>query len=164
MTAIPPPDPRLVHDSFVIERFYPAPPARVFRAFADRGAKAQWFGCVEGWEVVEHRMDFRAGGTEVWRGGPPGGVIHRNDTTYHDIVRDQRIIWSYAMSLDGRCISASLATLQLRAAGTGTTLVLSETGVFLDHDADCTQRVRGTHDLLASLERYLSAGEPRREP
>ena len=32
------------HSTFVIERTYGASPARVFQAFADPAAKAQWFG------------------------------------------------------------------------------------------------------------------------
>jgi uncharacterized protein YndB with AHSA1/START domain len=31
------------HDTFVIERTYPASPARVFNAWADPEAKARWF-------------------------------------------------------------------------------------------------------------------------
>ena len=87
------------HDTFTIERRYPASPARVFASFADQKKKAKWFGCIEGWEVAEHTIDFRVGGREVWRGGPPGGTQHRNDTVYHDIVADERIVWSYTMSM-----------------------------------------------------------------
>jgi uncharacterized protein YndB with AHSA1/START domain len=150
----------VVHDSFVLERRYPVPPSRVFRAFADREAKAQWFGCVDGWAVLEHTLDFRVGGHEVWRGGPPGGVVHRNDTTYHDIVPDQRTVWSYAMRLDDRCISVSLASVELRPAGGGTQLVLTEHGMFLDGYADDDERRRGTEALLASLGRYLERHAP----
>jgi uncharacterized protein YndB with AHSA1/START domain len=76
------------HDTFTIERRYPAAPARVFAAFADQTKKARWFGCVDGWTVAEHTIDFRVGGREVWRGGPPAGAQHRNDTVYHDIVQN----------------------------------------------------------------------------
>ena len=81
------------HDTFTIERHYPVPPERVFDAFADQAKKARWFGCVDGWEVAEHTIDFRIGGREVWRGGPPTGTQHRNDTVYHDIVPNERIVW-----------------------------------------------------------------------
>jgi len=89
------------HDTFVIERRLASSPARVFAAFADQKKKARWFGCVDGWEVAEHTLDFRVGGREVWRGGPPGDTPHRNDTYYHDIVPDERIVWSYAMQVAG---------------------------------------------------------------
>jgi uncharacterized protein YndB with AHSA1/START domain len=143
------------HDTFVIERRLPSSPARVFAAFADQKKKARWFGCVEGWEVAEHTLDFRVGGREVWRGGPPGATPHRNDTYYHDIVPDQRIVWSYAMQLGGRRISVSLSTLELSPDGTGTHMRFTEQGVFLDGHDGTAERERGTKDLLDNLERAL---------
>jgi uncharacterized protein YndB with AHSA1/START domain len=143
------------HDTFVIDRRLPSSPARVFAAFADRDRKARWFGCVEGWEVAEHTLDFRVGGREVWRGGPPGGTLHRNDTVYHDIVSNERIVWSYSMQLDDRRISVSLATLELHPDGSGTRLRFTEQGVYLDGHDGTADRERGTRELLDSLARAL---------
>ena len=143
------------HDTFVIERRLASSPARVFAAFADQKKKARWFGCVDGWEVAEHTLDFRVGGREVWRGGPPGDTPHRNDTYYHDIVADERIVWSYAMQVAGRRISVSLATLELSPDGTGTRMRFIEQGVYLDGHDGLAERERGTKDLLDNLERAL---------
>jgi uncharacterized protein YndB with AHSA1/START domain len=143
------------HDTFTIERRYPVSPARVFGAFADQAAKAKWFGCVDGWEVAEHTIDFRVGGREVWRGGPVGGMQHRNDTVYHDIVPNERIVWSYTMQLGDRRISVSLTTLELRPDGNGTRLIFTEQGVFLDGHDGVAEREHGTRALLDSLERAL---------
>ena len=145
------------HDTFVIERRLASSPARVFAAFADQKKKARWFGCVDGWEVAEHTLDFRVGGREVWRGGPPGDTPHRNDTYYHDIVPDERIVWSYAMQVGGRRISVSLATLELSPDGTGTQMRFIEQGVYLDGHDGLAERERGTRDLLDNLERALRA-------
>ena len=143
------------YDTFVIERRVAASPERVFGAFADQTKKARWFGCVEGWEVAEHTLDFRVGGREVWRGGPPGAAPHRNDTYYHDIVPDQRIVWSYAMQVAARRISVSLATLELSPEGSGTHMRFIEQGVYLDGYDGLADRERGTKDLLDNLERAL---------
>ena len=147
------------HDTFVIERRMASSPARVFAAFADQKKKARWFGCVDGWEVAEHTLDFRVGGREVWRGGPPGGTPHRNDTYYHDIVPDERIVWSYAMQVGARRISVSLATLELSADGPGTRMRFIEQGVYLDGHDGLAERERGTKDLLDNLERALRGEE-----
>ncbi|MFL5493940.1 MAG: SRPBCC family protein [Gemmatimonadales bacterium] len=144
------------HDTFTIERRYRAAPARVFAAFADPARKSRWFGCVEEWEVAEHTLDFRVGGRELWRGGPPGGMPHRNDTVYHDIVPNERIVWSYAMQLGERRISVSLATVELHPDGSGTRLRFTEQGVYLDGYDETAERERGTRALLDNLERALS--------
>ncbi|MFL5619095.1 MAG: SRPBCC family protein [Gemmatimonadaceae bacterium] len=144
------------HDTFTIERRYPVSPARVFAAFADPAKKARWFGCAPEWVVTEQTMDFRVGGREVWRVGPPGGTEHRNDTVYHDIVPNERIVWSYAMQLDERRISVSLSTVELQADGNGTRLVFTEQGVFLDGYDGAEDRVHGTGEGLDSLGRWLA--------
>ena len=91
----------------------------------------------------------------MWRGGPPVGTQHRNDTVYHDIVPNERIVWSYTMQVDGRPISVSLTTLELSPDGTGTRLRFVEQGVYLDGYDGAADRVRGTNDLLDSLDRAL---------
>ena len=52
------------HATFVIERNYDAAPARVFAAWADVNAKAQWFGPGGGRSI---ELDFRQGGREHFR-------------------------------------------------------------------------------------------------
>jgi uncharacterized protein YndB with AHSA1/START domain len=147
------------HATFVIERTYDAPPARVFHAFADPAAKARWFSGPEEWGPSEHELDFRVGGREISSGGPPGGPTHRYDARYQDIVPNERIVSTYAMYLDGTRISVSLATVQLEPEGAGTRLTYTEQGVFLDGYDDAGQREHGTRELLGALETAL-----RREP
>jgi uncharacterized protein YndB with AHSA1/START domain len=141
------------HDTFVIERTYPASPARVFAAWSRLEAKSRWFGCHEDWQVLEHTLDFRPGGREVWRGGPRGGVVHANHTLYYDIVPDERIVYSYEMHLGETRISVSLTTVELRPAGTGTCLVFTEQDVFLDEYQDAGSREEGTRVALDALAR-----------
>lgn len=144
------------HATFVIERDYPHPPAKVFAAFADPKKKARWFGGPEEWEKSNHKLDFRIGGQESVSGGPPGGTVHAYNAEIWDIVENERIVTSYQMHLDDRRISVSLATYEFKLSGASTTFVLTEQGVFLDGYDDAGQREEGTRELLSQLETYLN--------
>ena len=141
----------VTHATFVIERNYPASPARVFAAFADPAAKARWFAGPDDWGTDEFELDFRVGGREISRGGPPGGPVHIYEGRYQDIVPDQRIVFTYDMHLDDKRISVSLVTVELKPTGAGTRLVFTEQGAFLDGYDNAIQREQGTGELLDAL-------------
>ena len=143
--------PSATHATFTLERVYDAAPARVFKAWADPAIKARWFVGPADWQLAERAMDFRAGGKERLRGRKGSGIVSTFDSVYHDIVPDQRIVYSYDMHLDHRHISVSLATVEFKAEGAGTRLVITEQGVFLDGYDDSGSRERGTAVLLEQL-------------
>jgi uncharacterized protein YndB with AHSA1/START domain len=143
--------PSVAHHTFTIERTYAAAPARVFRAFEDPRLKRQWFVDGEGWQVEEYSSDFRVGGREFSRFRFNGGEEMTNDTVYHDIVPNHRIVIAYMMTIGGKCISSSLATMEFKAAGSGTTLVFTEHDAFLDGADHPKEREEGTRELLDKL-------------
>jgi uncharacterized protein YndB with AHSA1/START domain len=143
----------VVHAAFTLERTYDAPVERIYRALSDEAAKAKWFGGEEGeWRQIERSMDFRVGGRERVKGRWEGGVVSAFDAVYHDIVPNERIVYTYEMHLDGKKISVSLATMQVKSAGPGrATLKVTEQGAFLDGYDDAGSRERGTGFLLDKL-------------
>jgi uncharacterized protein YndB with AHSA1/START domain len=96
-------------------------------------------------------MDVRPGGREHVKGRWETGVVSTFDAVYHDVVADERIVYAYEMHLDDRKISVSLATLELKPAGTDTRLVMTEQGAFLDGYEDAGSRERGSNFLLDAL-------------
>ncbi len=145
----------VVHAMFCIERIYSAPRSVVFKALTDPAAKAKWFAGGEGYTLLARRMDVRPGGREHVQGRMATGVVTTFDAIYHDVVPEERIVYSYEMHLDDRKISVSLATFELKAAGTGTRLVMTEQGAFLDGHDDAGSRERGSSFLLDSLGKSL---------
>jgi uncharacterized protein YndB with AHSA1/START domain len=57
----------VAHATFVIERTFAAPAARVFAAWSDAETKRAWAGCHDDWRLDEHRLDFHVDGTEVFQ-------------------------------------------------------------------------------------------------
>jgi uncharacterized protein YndB with AHSA1/START domain len=147
-----------IHSTFTIERVYPAPPARVFAAFADQATKRRWFAEGEGWEVEEFILDFRVGGREIsrfrFKGSPPLG----NDTIFLDIVPGRRIVFAYTMTAGDTRISVSLATVEIAPVGDGTRFVYTEQGAYFDGDGSPAGRELGSRGLLDRL------GEELRRP
>lgn len=144
------------HATFVIEREYPHPPAKVFAAFADPKQKARWFGGPDDWEKSNYTLDFRVGGKESISGGPPGGTQHAYAAEIWDIVENERIVLAYDMHLDATRISVSLATTEIRPSGNGSRLIYTEQGVYLDDYDDAGQREEGTQQLFNQLGAFLN--------
>jgi uncharacterized protein YndB with AHSA1/START domain len=154
-------DRSVIHDTFSIERTYPAEPSRVFAAFASAEAKGAW-GDTGGLEPAEseagaEEFDFRPGGRErfahKWE-----GTNYRYDARYYDIVPAQRIVYSYEMYADDARISVSVATIEFAKSGESTALTWTEQGAYLDGiDGPEAPALRkeGTSEMLDGLTRYL---------
>ena len=126
----------------------------MFNAFADPTAKARWFSAappISGTQNLRE-FDFRVGGRERLIGAWAGRQdleLRRLSTS--DIVPNERIIYAYAMQIDGMPISVSLATVEFKPAGNGTRLIITEQGAFLDEFVDGGGREQGTRALLDRL-------------
>ena len=153
----------VIHDTFTIERTYPAAPSRVFAAFASAEAKGTWgdTGDLEpaDGEAGIAEFDFRAGGRERF-GFKMAGTNFRYDARYHDIVPDQRIIYAYEMYAGDARISVSVATIEFVKTGDGTALTVTEQGAYLDGidgPEAPSRRREGTAEMLDNLTGYLAA-------
>ncbi len=145
----------VTHATFSLERSYPAPPARVFAAWADPAAKARWFTPEPG---SGHELDFRIGGREVATGGPEGGPLMTFETLYRDIVPEQRIVYTSTLSAGADLMTVSLTTVEFTPGEDGgTRLVLTEQGAYLDGQEQPAWREQGTADQLDALAAELKA-------
>jgi uncharacterized protein YndB with AHSA1/START domain len=142
------------HATFVIERKYEVSPERAFAAWADPEAKARWYVDPD----VQLELDFRVGGRERSRGTAPDGRAYRYEALYQDIVSAQRIVYTYDMFLEGTRISVSLATVEFTPVGdSGTHMVFTEQGAFLDGHESPAGRAEGMGSLLDALDKELQS-------
>jgi uncharacterized protein YndB with AHSA1/START domain len=146
----------VIHNTFVIERSYSATPERVFSAFADPAKKRRWFVEGEHHEVEHYEMDFRVGGKERARfrfkeGTPLKGLACTNEGGYLDIVPNRRVVLASTMTIGERCISASLATIELLPSAKGTDLILTHQGAFFEGSDGPEMREEGWRTLFDRL-------------
>ena len=156
------PAPSAIHSTFVVERSYPKPPARVFAAFADPAQKRRWFAESETRDLNHYEMDFQVSGAEVTRGvlnkkTPVAGMEMVTVSTYHDIVPDKRIVQTQLMAMNGKLVSVALITFELLRTETGTDLICTHQATFFEGADGPNRREHGWNALLDKLGAQLAA-------
>jgi uncharacterized protein YndB with AHSA1/START domain len=147
--------PRVIHNTFVLERSFAKPPETVFAALSDPAKVRRWYGD-ERHEVEEFSMDFRTGGGQSLRyklgeGTPVAGMRITNEGRYQEIVPGQRIVIAFTMDLGEQRISATLATFELVRTGTGTDLILTHQGAYFGDTTPPQMIEAGWRSLLEKL-------------
>jgi uncharacterized protein YndB with AHSA1/START domain len=151
-------DRKTQHATIVITRKFDAPVSRVFKAWSDVDAKSRWFVGPPGeWSPLNRTMDFRIGGKDHLSGRLPNGVSTVFDSVYHEIVPNERIVYSFDMHLGTRHITVSLSTVEFKKAGSGTQMTFTEQIVNLDdwEDEGGREREHGTNGQFDRLTEAL---------
>jgi uncharacterized protein YndB with AHSA1/START domain len=145
----------VTHDTMVIERHYAASVSRVFSAWADPKAKAQWMlGTEDDFDPQVYDLDFRIGGHERITGLGQGDV-YTYEARYDDIVENQRIVYSYFMLRNEVKMSVSVTAVEFRPEPEGTHLVITEHGVYLDGEDKPEFRLEGISAQMDALTGWL---------
>lgn len=139
----------VTHSTFVLEREYAASPARVFAGFSTKEQREKWFGD-PAQPPTTWDFDFREGGRE-YTSGEFHGQRSVFDAIFHDIVENERIVFSYNLFVDSAKLSSSMQTLEFFATSKGTRLVLTEHGAYFDGNDNPGAREEGTRGLLEQL-------------
>jgi len=153
--------PSVVHSTFVLERSFPKPPAKVFAAFADPAKKRRWYAEGEGHDIQDFASDFRVGGIERLRyrlkpGTPVAGKVIQNEIRFQDIVPDRRIVTATVLDLEGQRILVSLVTFEFLPTEAGTDLICTHQGSYLEFPQGPGLLEAGWRGLLDSLAKELA--------
>jgi uncharacterized protein YndB with AHSA1/START domain len=111
-----------------LEHHFAATPAFTFALWSDPRLVSAWWG-PEGHHLTTCEIDFRPGGN--WRFNmEKDGAPHWIFGTYHEIVPDRRLLFSYRFPMFG---VHSIVSLTLTPEGQGTRMQFLQTG-FPDED------------------------------
>lgn len=123
-------DRSVIHATFTLRRTYPAKRADVFDAFADPAKKQAWaYGAPPG----GHTLDFKVGGREQVNMAGPSGSQFTYEGLYLDIIKNERIVYTYSFGFGPATAGITLTTIELADDGEGGThLKFTEQGAYLD--------------------------------
>ena len=112
--------------AFTINRHFNHGPEKVFAAFSNPATKAMWFTGPKGGDSLERVIDVTTGGSEILKFRHPSGMITHFAARYHAVEKNQRIVYSYDLMIDGKHHSTSLAVVELVPAAKGTDMTFTE--------------------------------------
>ena len=142
----------VTHSTFTLERRYPAPVQRVFAAWATPEARKRWMA-----QGAEHAQDFVVGGLETVKGFDEEGRTLTYEARYTDIVADERILTTSTLHAGDQLSTVSVTSVEFRAAGAGTVVVVTEHGVYLPGQEQPEWREQGTAQQLDTLAAEFTA-------
>ena len=149
-------DHTVAHGTFVVDRTYNHPVAKLWAALVRSGQEVQ---------VVRRRQRhagkrLRVQARRTRRHRPaifPVAPASSFDVLYQDIVPNSRIVYNYDMHMDDKKISVSLASVEFWPDGKSTRMKLTEYGLFLDGLDTVAQRREGTAALMDQLGTFLDS-------
>lgn len=150
-----------LHETIVLERTYPATPARLFAAWASAEARLAW-SAPDGAQLVFDQEDFRPGGVERSRCGPAGNLMFALESRYIDIRQNRLIHWLETCRHGETLLSSCLLTVEITAdpASGGARLVLTDQVTAFDAEMIAGNRA-GWSAVLEKLAAWLAPAAAR---
>lgn len=142
----------VTHSTFTLERRYPVPVRRVFEAWADPDARKRWMA-----QGADHSQDFVVGGHETVRGLDGQGRVLTYQARFVEIVPNERILTTSTLHTQDQLSTVSVTSVEFRADGAGSLLVLTEHGMYLPGQEQPDWRERGTAQQLDTLAAEITA-------
>lgn len=148
----------VVHHTFVIEKTCEAPPARVFAAYADVGARQQW-GAPGGDTILYSASDFRVGGGDSFLCGPKTDLKYSGTVRYEDIVENIRIVFTESVRVENKTLSVGMTTWELLPDGSGTRLVATTQMISFVGAEMVEASESGSRAAIENLVKWLSRAQ-----
>lgn len=135
-----------------LRRIFEAPVAAVYAAWTDPAQMKHWMGPSDAFGLSEVTGEVRVGGRYRIVMHGPDGETHRVGGVFREVVPNRRLVYTWAWESTPE--RESLVTVEFRASGSGTELLLTHDR-FADRDAR-DRHQQGWDGCLDRLGRYLS--------
>jgi len=135
-----------------VRRVYGASVATVYAAWTDPEQVRRWMAPSDAFGPTEATMDVRVGGRYRIVMHSPEGETHRVGGVFREVVPNKKLVYTWAWESTPE--RESLVTLEFKAAGQGTELVLVHQR-FADTQAR-DKHQEGWNDCLERFGRFLS--------
>jgi uncharacterized protein YndB with AHSA1/START domain len=136
-------------DGLRIARTFPAPRARVYRAWTDATDLARWYAPGDGMDLSIDALDVRVDGRFQATFGMPGEAPFVEAGEYREVVPGERLVFDMSLARGGQVFSRSRCTVELVARGERTQLILTDEG------EDAGEHASGWAPALNNLARLL---------
>ncbi len=137
--------------SLTLVRKFKAAPEKVWRALTQPEALKQWMAPSDEFSILLAEADVRVGARYHLIIKSPDGEEHDVSGVYREVVTHRRLVYTWAWKSTPE--RESLVTVELRAAGGGTELMLKHEQ-FVDEQAR-DRHQQGWTGCIARLERFL---------
>lgn len=112
------------HDTINLTQVIDVPVAEVWEAYADSAKRAQW-GVPAGEGMVYDESDFREGGRDRYRCGPPDTLEFHAETEYTRIVPRELVVCTETVRSGGQPLATAVLTWEFASDGAGTLVTIT---------------------------------------
>jgi len=113
------------HETLILKQSIRAALPRVWNAFADVDQRAAW-GVPAGEAQIYDVADFRVGGREQYKCGPPGNLEFYGFVDYAHIIPQSIIVHSDTVTAGGKTLATALLTWEFESDGEYTKIQLTD--------------------------------------
>jgi uncharacterized protein YndB with AHSA1/START domain len=146
---------KLHHATINLERSYAATIESVFSEFADPVTRAKW-SAPSNDALIYDEANFREGGRDVFRCGPPDDLRFRGETTYLVIVPNKCVVSTETVVSAGKRLAVALNTLDFEETNKGTMLKVTVQMVSFVGPGMVEEYKSGNQSALEGLSDHLS--------
>jgi uncharacterized protein YndB with AHSA1/START domain len=145
----------MAHRTSTLEKVFSVKPEKVFAAWRDVEMRAEWNSPSDEVEIRMEEADFREGGRDVSLCLVEGHEVAHVTSTYHEIVDNQRIIFTEAIRGDDVMQGVSLVSVGFYEEGASTRMTVTLQTVAVDGGALLDEVIVGWEAALIRMERLF---------